>query len=103
MRRKGILLLILFLIITSLASFGCAKKGVQVDKDAVEKSVQNGVGKDRKFDDALDLALRDALKKAVVEIIGRESEKSNKDTLTCFNIPLSQYITSIIPYSFIPK
>jgi hypothetical protein len=101
MRRKGILFLILFLTITSLAFFGCAKKGVKVDEDAIEKSVQNGVGKDRKFDNALDLASRDALKKVVVDIIGEESEKANKQTLTSYMYGISQ--SFILSYEITEK
>jgi hypothetical protein len=89
MYRKVLFISMLVLIVISLAFIGCAKKGVKVD-DAVEKSVQNGVGKDRKFDNALDQALRDALKKTVVDIIGEESERANKDKLKNYMYGISQ-------------
>ncbi len=90
MARKGILLSMMFLIIMGLTISGCAKKGVRVDEGAVEKSVRNGVGKDRKFDNALDLAFRDALKKVVVDIIGDESEKANRETIKSYMYGISQ-------------
>jgi hypothetical protein len=89
MGRKILFLSVLLLMVMSLAFLGCAKKGVKVD-NTIEKSVQNGVGKDRKFDNALDLALRDALKKTVVDLIGEESEKSSRDKLKSYMYGISQ-------------
>jgi hypothetical protein len=66
-----------------LIASGCAKKSAKVGAKpaAAEKTVENGVGKAKNFDDALDLALRDALKKVVVSIIGEEQEKQNGEKL----------------------
>lgn len=90
MNKKGMLCIILSFVIISLAFSGCAKKSVKTDKAKVEKIVENGVGKDKKFEDALDLAFRDALKKVIVGIIGEGPEKANKDKLKSYMYGISE-------------
>ncbi len=101
MYKKRMLFIILSFVTISLAFSGCAKKSVKTDKAKVEKIVENGVGKDKKFDDALDLAFRDALKKVVVGIIGEGSEKANKDKLKSYMYGISE--SFILSYEITDK
>jgi hypothetical protein len=63
---------------------------VKTEAGGAEQVVENGVGKARSFDDALDLAFRDALKKVVVKIIGSELEEANKDKLKSYMYGISE-------------
>ena len=101
MYKKRMLFIILSFVTISLAFSGCAKKSVKTDKAKVEKIVENGVGKDKKFDDALDLAFRDALKKVVVGIIGEGSEKANNDKLKSYMYGISE--SFILSYEITDK
>ncbi len=101
MYKKRMLFIILSFVIISLAFSGCAKKSVKTDKAKVEKIVENGVGKAKKFEDALDLAFRDALKKVVVGIIGEGPEKANKDKLKSYMYGISE--SFILSYEITDK
>jgi hypothetical protein len=95
MKVKSLLVSILIFAVLAFVFSGCAKKTVKTGEGAAQQVVENGVGKARKFDDALDLAFRDALKKVVVGIIGEESEKTNSDTLKSYMYGISQsYVLS---------
>ena len=79
-----------------LFAFGCGRKAVKEEKLAKPQEiiVKNGVGKARKFQDALEIAKRDALKKAVVEIIGEENEKQNSEKLKSYVYSISDSFIS---------
>jgi hypothetical protein len=91
MNKKGLLFTILIVVITVLIGFGCAKesvkKGEPVDSTRV---IENGVGKARKFDDALILAFQDALRKVVVGMVGDETESANKQKLNSYMYSISE-------------
>jgi len=91
------LLLIFFVTIIT----GCSKKSVKKTQEEVNKVVENGVGKAKKFDDALGLAFKDALKKVVVKSIGEEKEKSNKDKLNSYMYSIAD--SYIITYDITDK
>jgi hypothetical protein len=91
MKQKVPFIAIVLAVSVFLIASGCAKKSAKVGaKAAAEKTVENGVGKARNFDDALDLAFRDALKKVVVAIIGEEQEKQNEEKLKGYVYSISQ-------------
>jgi hypothetical protein len=52
--------------------------------------VQNGVGKAKKFDDALNLAFRDALRKVVVGLVGEDAQAANRDRLNSYVYGISE-------------
>lgn len=101
--RKNIINFLLFILILSALFYGCARKTVKVDEGAVEavKVVENGVGKARKFDDARDLAFRDALKKVVVGMIGPNLEKNNSEKIKGYMYDISE--TYIMNYEVTDK
>jgi hypothetical protein len=101
MVKKSILYPVLFFALLTLAFYGCAKKTVKVEEKGAQQVVENGVGKARKFDDALDLAFRDALKKVVVKMIGPEPEEANKDKLNNYMYGISE--TYIVNYQITDK
>jgi hypothetical protein len=92
MNKKVFFLIIILLLTTVLAISGCAKKSVKAGKEPEDTSriVQNGVGKARKFDDALSIAFQDALRKVVVDLVGAEAEKANKDKLNTYMYSISE-------------
>jgi len=101
MLKKSILYSFLFFAVLTLAFYGCAKKTVKVEEKDAQQVVENGVGKARKFDDALDLAFRDALRKVVVKMIGPELEDANKDKLKNYMYGISE--TYIVNYQITDK
>ena len=60
---------------------GCAPRVVKERPGPESLVTENGVGKERRFDDALDTAFRDALRKVVTGIIGPDSERANAERL----------------------
>jgi hypothetical protein len=76
----------------TLIASGCSGKSVKTGgrAEGAVTVVENGVGKARKFDDALDLAFRDALKKVVVSIVGEEQERQNGEKLKGFMYSISE-------------
>ncbi len=91
MNKKSIFYFIMLFVILTLVVSGCARKTVKVEeKVGPEQVVENGVGKSKKFDDALDLAFRDALTKVVVRIIGPELEEANRDKLKSYMYGISE-------------
>ena len=102
-KKRVIYLMTIFLVITlvSLSFSGCAKKSVKMEEGKEVQVTENGVGKARKFDDALDLAFRDALAKVVVQIIGPEGESANRDKLNNYMYGISQ--TYILSYQVTDK
>jgi len=93
MKKKSIIFLIIFLLVAAgLVSFGCSKKAVKSKEEPAESAVivQNGVGKARKFDDALGIAFRDALKKGVVVLVGQDVENTNSDKLNTYMYSISE-------------
>jgi len=100
MKAKTIIIFILCVLLAALFIEGCATKPAKTAPGA-EQVVENGVGKARKFDDALDSAFRDALSKVVTEIIGEESEKENRKTLSTYMYDISR--TFILSYEVTDK
>jgi hypothetical protein len=100
MRRKVFWLLISFLIAGAMLT-GCATRPVRTEEGEVTKVTENGVGKARKFEDALDLAFMDAMKKIVTEIIGAESEKRNAERIKTYMYEISE--TYILNYEITDK
>jgi hypothetical protein len=91
MKQKVPFIAMMLAVSVLLVASGCATKSTKVGaKPAAEKTVENGVGKARNFDEALDLAFRDALKKVVVSLIGEEQEKQNADKLKGYVYPISR-------------
>jgi hypothetical protein len=97
MGRKSIFIILICALTVNLAMFGCSKQSVKSDKEGSGDSriVENGVGKARKFDAALDLAFRDALNKVVVRTIGPELERKNREKISSYMYSISEsYIMS---------
>ncbi len=96
MRGKYLFIAVFILIVLVLSAGGCAKKAVKGEKPAEGAAVvQSGVGKAKKFEDALNIAFSDALKKVVVGIIGEENEKANREKLNSYMYGISDsYIIS---------
>jgi hypothetical protein len=92
MKQKVLFIAIALVFSLFLIASGCAKKSAKVGGKpaAAEKVIENGVGRARNFDDALDLAFRDALKKVVVSIIGEEQEKQNGQKINQYMYSISQ-------------
>jgi hypothetical protein len=92
MKHKVLFIAIALVFSLFLIASGCAKKSARVGGKpaAAEKVIENGVGRARNFDDALDLAFRDALKKVVVSIIGEEQEKQNGQKINQYMYSISQ-------------
>ncbi|HHE05021.1 MAG TPA: hypothetical protein ENL19_03040, partial [candidate division WOR-3 bacterium] len=69
--RLALIFFALFIMVFTLIISGCAKKSVKLGEEkGAQIVVANGVGKAKKFALARDEAIRDALKKVVVGIIG---------------------------------
>jgi len=97
MRRKYIgIAVFLILIVLVLFASGCSKKAVKGEGPGQAATVvQSGVGKAKKFEDALTIAFKDALKKVVVNIIGEENEKANREKLESYMYGISDsYVVS---------
>lgn len=92
MNKKVFFLITIVLVTIALTISGCAKKTVKAGKEPPDASriVQNGVGKARKFDDALVIAFQDALRKVVVDLVGAEAEQANKDKLNSYMYNISE-------------
>jgi uncharacterized protein (UPF0333 family) len=90
--KKTSLVMVAVLLIASIALFfACSGSSVKTGGDTgAPRVVQNGVGKARNFDDALDLAFRDALRKAVVTLVGDEAEAANRDKLNTYVYGISE-------------
>jgi len=103
LKIKSYIIYLVFLLFVAMILFsGCAKKSVKATEGkGINKVVENGVGKAKKFDDALDLAFRDALKKVVVTIIGEENEKKNSARLNSYMYGIAE--TYIIDYDVTDK
>lgn len=102
MKRKCILYGFMILSLLGLALYGCSKESVKrEEKPEGTRIVENGVGKAKKFEDALDLAFRDGLQKVVVGVIGPELEEQNRDKITPFMYNISQ--SFIISYEVTDK
>jgi hypothetical protein len=94
MRITRLVLVLVICVVVPAAFTGCAKRAVKEDSAGGDTVSENGVGKARKFEDALDLAFRDALTKVVVKQIGEESEKKNRDTLNEYMYGISRSFVS---------
>jgi len=91
--KRVVLYLLILIIFVSVMVLGCAGgKGAKKEKTKaeVEKIVENGVGKARKFDDALNLAFQDALKKVVTGIVGQEREVENSEKFKTYMYNISE-------------
>jgi len=90
-RVLSIIFIISFIIIFLFFATGCAKKSVRIgEKKGEQIVIANGVGKAKKFAIAKDKAIRDALKKVVVGIIGEDSEKKNQKKLNDYMYSISE-------------
>jgi len=89
------------LILTLVFAVGCSKKGVKTAGPDAERIVQNGVGKSKKFDDALDMAFQDALRKVVIDLAGPEQEEAKRDELNTYMYTISE--TFILSYEVTDK
>jgi len=96
MRGKYTVIAVFLILIVLGLSEGCSKKAVKGEGPAEGAAVvQSGVGKAKKFEDALDIAFRDALKKVVVDMIGEENEKANREKLESYMYGISDsYVVS---------
>jgi hypothetical protein len=100
--KKSVVFSVVIFIVLALAFSGCSKKSAKIDeKGGPVEVVENGVGKARKFDDALDLAFRDTLKKVVVGIIGPENESANQEKLNNYMYGISE--TYVLKYEVTDK
>jgi len=89
--RLALIFFALFIMVFTLIISGCAKKSVKLGEEkGAQIVVANGVGKAKKFALARDEAIRDALKKVVVGIIGEENEKSNQKKLNNYVYSISE-------------
>ena len=89
--RLALICFALFVMVFALIVSGCAKKSVKLGEEkGAQIVVANGVGKAKKFALARDEAIRDALKKVVVGIIGEENEKSNQKKLNSYVYSISE-------------
>lgn len=93
--RKRILFLVLVITVSALLFYGCATTRPRVEeREAAEEIVENGVGKARKFEDALALAFRDAMRKVVLVSIGPEREEKNRERIKIYMYDITEtYIT----------
>ena len=86
--NKKVVIPVLAVVFSVLVAFaGCSKKSTKTGggkPPEASRLVENGVGKAKSFEDALDLAFRDALKKVVVKTIGEEQEKLNDAKLKSY-------------------
>jgi hypothetical protein len=87
---KRILLIALLIVLGGALLAGCSKKTVKDEPRPEDLVTENGVGKARKFEDALDLAFRDGLQKVVVGIIGEDSERQNGERLNTYMYDISE-------------
>jgi len=82
-----ILLATIFILIIS----GCNRKAVKLgEQKGAQIVIANGVGKAKKFAVAKDEAIRDALKKVVVGVIGEDGEKKNQKKLDGYIYSISE-------------
>jgi hypothetical protein len=105
MKRRVLWLFFSFFILGALVVgflfTGCATHPVRVEEGEVARVSENGVGKARKFDDALNIAYVDAMKKVVTGIIGTEREKRNAERIKTFMYDISE--TYILSYEITDK
>jgi hypothetical protein len=105
MKRRVLWLFFSFFILgASFIGFlftGCATHPVRVEEGEVTRVSENGVGKARWFEDALNIAFVDAMKKVVTEIIGTEREKRNTDRIKTYMYDISE--TYILNYEVTDK
>ena len=81
---------------------GCATTRPKVEeREASEETIQNGVGKDRRFEDALAIAFRDALRKVVLESAGPDREAQNSDKIKTYIYDIAE--TYIVRYEVTDK
>ena len=95
-----------YLVFTITAVFilftGCATTRPKVEeREASEDTIQNGVGKDRRFEDALAIAFRDALRKVVLESAGPDREAQNSDKIKTYIYDIAE--TYIVRYEVTDK
>ncbi|UCB45172.1 MAG: hypothetical protein JSV25_13290 [Spirochaetota bacterium] len=103
-RRVLWLFFSLFILGALLAGFfftGCATHPVREEVGEVTRVSENGVGKARKFDDALNIAFMDAMRKVVADIIGTEREKRNTEKIKTYMYDISE--TYILNYEVTDK
>jgi len=93
---------VLIVMTAALLFYGCATARPKVEqREALSETVENGVGKAKRFEDARALAFRDALRKVVLEAIGSEREQRNRDRITMFVYDIAE--TFIIRYEVTDK
>jgi hypothetical protein len=91
MKKTSLLISGVLLIAVFALFFSCSGKGVKTGGSIdAPRIVQNGVGKARNFDDALNLGFRDGLRKAVVTLVGEETEAANRDRLNTYVYGISE-------------
>lgn len=99
---RRILFPVLAIMTAVLLFYGCATGRPKVEKrEALSETVENGVGKAKRFEDALALAFRDALSKVVLEAIGPQQERLNKERITIFVYDIAE--TFIVRYEVTDK
>jgi hypothetical protein len=91
MKRTSLLISAVLLIASVALLLSCSGGAVKTGGDiSAPRVVQNGVGKARDFDDALGSAFRDALRKAVVTLVGEQVEAANRDKLDTYVYGISE-------------
>jgi hypothetical protein len=94
--------LILFIPVAALLLYGCATTRPRVEeREAAVETTQNGVGKARRFEDALAIAFRDALRKVVLESVGPEREAQNSERIKTYIYDITE--TYIVRYEVTDK
>jgi len=94
--------LILFIPVAALLLYGCATTRPRVEeREAAAETTQNGVGKARRFEDALAIAFRDALRKVVLEAVGPEREAQNSERIKTYMYDITE--TYVVRYEVTDK
>jgi len=109
MHKKRFHYLLIMVIAVSILALGvnqgfakkAGKKRAAAPPADASRLVENGVGKAKKFDAALELAFKDALKKVVVRTIGEEAEKQNSEKLGSYMYAISE--SYIVKYEVTDK
>jgi len=99
---KRILYLIPVIPLVALLLYSCATTRPKVEeREAITEIVENGVGKEKRFEDALAIAFRDALRKVVLDAIGQEKEKQNSERIKTYMYDIAE--TYIVRYTVTDK
>jgi hypothetical protein len=99
---KRILYLITVIPLVAFLLYSCATTRPKVEeREAITEIVENGVGKEKRFEDALAIAFRDALRKVVLDAIGQEKEKQNSERIKTYMYDIAE--TYIVRYTVTDK